>query len=76
MKGFKPDPDGIEAEVRKQQERGVERVKATGEVFSPIESLRQFRPPIQPFAKPHRLVPREIESSLGRADPETHRRPA
>ena len=42
MKGFKPDPDGIEAEVRKQQQRGADRVKATGEVFTPMPLCREM----------------------------------
>ena len=42
MKGFKPDTDGIEAEVRKQQQRGADRVKATGEVFTPMPLARKM----------------------------------
>ena len=42
MKGFKPDHDGIEAEVRKQQQRGADRVKATGEVFTPMPLCREM----------------------------------
>jgi len=35
-------PDSIEAELRKQRERGHDRVKATGEVFTPMELCRKM----------------------------------
>ena len=36
------NPDSIEAEIRKQRERGYDRVKATGEVFTPMALCRKM----------------------------------
>jgi hypothetical protein len=36
------EPDSIEAELRKQRERGHDRVKETGEVFTPVNLCRQM----------------------------------
>jgi hypothetical protein len=36
------EPDSIEAELRKQRERGHDRVKATGEVFTPMALCRKM----------------------------------
>jgi type I restriction-modification system DNA methylase subunit len=43
MQPFKPnDTDSIEVELRKQSERGYDRVKATGEVFTPMALARKM----------------------------------
>ena len=43
QKAFQPfDSKGIEIEFRKQQQRGVERVKQTGEVFTPMALAREM----------------------------------
>lgn len=43
MRPFLPNKhDGIEAELRKQKQRGYDRVKATGEVFTPMALCRQM----------------------------------
>ena len=43
MRSFEPKkPDDIKAELRKQQERGHDRVKATGEVFTPMVLARKM----------------------------------
>lgn len=43
MQLFQPKKlDSIEAELRKQQERGHDRVKATGEIFTPMALCRKM----------------------------------
>ena len=56
MQLFQPkEPDSIEAELRKQQERGHDRVKETGEVFTPMVLCRKMvdEIPLEKKKDPH-----------------------